>query len=93
MPIRPGLTFHGLRHSHKTWLIDDGMPEIPQARRLGHHLSNRVVEAYSHVAADLNQRLLEGLERRWHIAHSEAQAERTAVPEQVSKLTSDRAVA
>jgi len=28
LPIRPGLTFHGLRHSHKTWLIDDGMPEI-----------------------------------------------------------------
>lgn len=38
LPIRPGLTFHGLRHSHKTWLIDDGMPEIAQARRLGHHL-------------------------------------------------------
>jgi integrase len=22
VPIRPGLTFHGLRHSHKTWLND-----------------------------------------------------------------------
>jgi integrase len=37
-PIVPGLTFHGLRHSHKTWLIADGTPEIAQARRLGHHL-------------------------------------------------------
>jgi integrase len=26
--IRPGLTFHGLRHSHKTWLIAGGAPEI-----------------------------------------------------------------
>jgi hypothetical protein len=24
VPIRPGLTFHGLRHSHKTWLIAGG---------------------------------------------------------------------
>jgi integrase len=35
-PVRPGLTFHGLRHSHKTWMIADGIPEIAQARRLGH---------------------------------------------------------
>lgn len=60
LPVRPGLTFHGLRHSHKTWLIGDGMPEIAQGRRLGHHLPNRVVETYSHVAADLNERLLDG---------------------------------
>ncbi|WP_052373021.1 tyrosine-type recombinase/integrase [Amycolatopsis taiwanensis] len=33
---RRGLTFHGLRHSHKTWLIADQIPEIAQARRLGH---------------------------------------------------------
>ncbi|MFD2472650.1 tyrosine-type recombinase/integrase [Amycolatopsis silviterrae] len=36
--VCPGLTFHGLRHSHKTWLIAGGAPEIAQARRLGHHL-------------------------------------------------------
>ncbi|WP_162186140.1 tyrosine-type recombinase/integrase [Amycolatopsis jejuensis] len=48
--VRPGLTFHGLRHSHKTWLIADAVPEIAQARRLGHRLDNRVVETYSHVA-------------------------------------------
>jgi integrase len=36
--VRPGLTFHGLRHSHKTWLIAEHIPEITQARRLGHHL-------------------------------------------------------
>lgn len=66
--VRPGLTFHGLRHSHKTWLIAGGAPEIAQARRLGHHLDNRVIETYSHVAPEVEQRLLEGLERRWHTA-------------------------
>jgi integrase len=64
-PIKPGLTFHGLRHSHKTWLIADGVPEIAQARRLGHHLDNRIVETYSHVAPGVERRLLRGLERRW----------------------------
>jgi hypothetical protein len=67
-PVRPGLTFHGLRHSHKTWLIADGIPEIAQARRLGHHLSNRLVETYSHVAPEIEHRLLTTLEQRWQHA-------------------------
>ncbi|MFJ7218876.1 tyrosine-type recombinase/integrase [Amycolatopsis sp. NPDC098790] len=66
--VRPGLTFHGLRHSHKTWLIAGGAPEIAQARRLGHHLDNRVIETYCHVAPEVEQRLLDDLERRWHTA-------------------------
>jgi integrase len=37
-PVVPGLTFHGLRHSHKTWLIADHIPDVAQARRLGHTL-------------------------------------------------------
>ncbi|CRK61947.1 Prophage LambdaBa02, site-specific recombinase, phage integrase family [Alloactinosynnema sp. L-07] len=64
-PIRPGLTFHGLRHSHKTWLIADHVPEIAQAKRLGHHLRNRLVEVYSHVAPEVETHLLRALERRW----------------------------
>ena len=67
-PVCPGLTFHGLRHSHKTWLIAGGAPEIAQARRLGHHLPNRVVETYSHVAPEVETRLLADLQRRWHKA-------------------------
>jgi hypothetical protein len=69
-PVKPGLTFHGLRHSHKTWMIDDSVPEIGQSRRLGHHLQDRVVETYSHVAAGVEKRLLTGLEHRWRLALS-----------------------
>lgn len=65
-PITPGLTFHGLRHSHKTWLIDAGIPEIAQARRLGHTLNDDIQELYSHVAANVEQRLLTALEDQWH---------------------------
>jgi integrase len=67
-PVQPGLTFHGFRHSHKTWLIADDLPEIAQARRLGRHLDNRVVETYSHVAPEVEHRLLHHLELRWHAA-------------------------
>lgn len=43
----------------------DGIPEIAQARRLGHHLDNRLVEVYSHVAPEAQRQLLRSLERRW----------------------------
>lgn len=66
--VCPGLTFHGLRHSHKTWLIAGGAPEIAQARRLGHHLPDRAVETYSHVAREVETRLLADLQRRWRKA-------------------------
>jgi integrase len=70
LPVRAGLTFHGLRHSHKTWLIADGIPEIAQARRLGHHLTNRLTEVYSHVAPEIEQRLLHRLQHRYQHAHT-----------------------
>ena len=60
-PVKPGLTFHGLRHGHKTWMIADGVPEVAQARRLGHILGDRIQETYSHVAAEVDARLLDGL--------------------------------
>jgi integrase len=75
-PVQPGLTFHGLRHSHKTWLIADNIPEIAQARRLGHHLANRLVEVYSHVAPEIETRLLQRLERRWKQATTNKRSHR-----------------
>ena len=64
-PAKPGLTFHGTRHSHKTWMIDDGIPEIAQALRLGHVMPDKVQETYSHVAAAVEARLLQHLQERW----------------------------
>jgi len=36
LPARPRLTPHGLRHGHKTWIAEDGTPEILAEQRLGH---------------------------------------------------------
>jgi integrase len=33
--IRPGMHFHDLRHAHKAWLIEDGVPQVLQHQRLG----------------------------------------------------------
>ncbi|WP_436499511.1 tyrosine-type recombinase/integrase [Actinokineospora sp. HUAS TT18] len=64
-PVQPGLTFHGLRHSHKTWMIADLIPDIAQAKRLGHRLADKIEQIYSHVAPEVEARLLDNLERRW----------------------------
>ncbi|WP_233157395.1 MULTISPECIES: hypothetical protein [Amycolatopsis] len=67
-PILTGLRFHDLRHSHKTWMIADGIPEVAQSRRLGHRIPDEIRDVYSHVAAEVETRLLDSLERRWHDA-------------------------
>lgn len=64
-PIRPGLTFHELRHSHKTWLIAAGVPEIAQALRLGHRMDERIVEVYSHVADEVEAHAQAALKQAW----------------------------
>jgi integrase len=74
-PIRAGLTLHGLRHSHKTWMIDDGIGEIAQAPRLGHILGDKVRETCSHVAAAMKARLLAALQTRWEKAVADRPAD------------------
>jgi integrase len=64
-PIVPGLVFHGFRHSHKTWMIADGIPDVGQARRLGHKIPDKIEHIYSHVAPEVEARLITALQRRW----------------------------
>ncbi len=67
-PAAPGLVFHGLRHSHKTWLIADGIPDGAQARRLGHRIPDKIEHIYSHVAPEVETRLITALQHRWTTA-------------------------
>jgi integrase len=84
--VKPGLTFHGLRHSHKTWMIADGVPEIAQSRRLGHVLHDKIQEAYSHVASEVEQRLLDGLQDRWNKAVANSERVDTAATYRLAPL-------
>ncbi|GAA4382925.1 tyrosine-type recombinase/integrase [Actinomadura verrucosospora] len=49
LPLIEGLTPHGLRHSHKTWMLEDAIPEVLQAERLGHTVPG-IRGVYSHVS-------------------------------------------
>jgi integrase len=65
--IVAGMHFHDLRHTHKTWLIEDGIPEIAQARRMGHRLPG-VRGIYSHVTAVMEHTVADALQHRWAIS-------------------------
>jgi integrase len=68
-PVLDGMRFHDTRHTHKTWLIEDDIPEIAQARRLGHRLSG-VRGVYSHVTPVMTARITNSLQARWHASHA-----------------------
>jgi hypothetical protein len=38
LPVKRGLTPRGLRHSHKTWMIEDKIPEVLAELPLGHEI-------------------------------------------------------
>jgi integrase len=72
--VAPGLTFHGLRHSHKVLLVELGVPEVLQCERLGHEQAG-IAGVYSHVSAVMRQRAIDDMEQR----HGQACLPRAAV--------------
>lgn len=78
-PILPGMHFHDLRHSHKTWLIEDGIPEVAQAKRLGHRLPG-IQGIYSHITPAIEQHLVNALQHRWETTNANPGGEHTAPP-------------
>jgi hypothetical protein len=63
LPIRPGLTPHGLRHSRKTWM-EDGIPEILAEQRLGHQVAD-MRGLYAHASDRMRDDLKQALQARW----------------------------
>src|SRR5262245_19423299 len=63
-PVIAGMHFHDVRHAHKTWLIEGDIPEIAQAKRLGHRMPG-VRGIYSHVTPAMQQRITAALQTRW----------------------------
>lgn len=59
-----GLTPHGLRHSHKVWLDEDGHPRVAVEERMGHTLQG-VEGIYSHTTLAMELKIAESLQTRW----------------------------
>ena len=64
LPLKTGLTPHGLRHSHKTWMAEDGIPEILAEQRLGHEVPG-MRGLYAHASARMRDDLKAALQTRW----------------------------
>ena len=64
LPIAPGLTPHGLRHSHKTLMEEARIHRALQDERLG-HTDGTVQSVYTHVTPTMREELITLLERHW----------------------------
>jgi hypothetical protein len=64
LPLRPGLTPHGLRHGHQTWLDDLGIRYVLQSERMGHEVPG-MRGVYTHITSRMRAELQDGLQERW----------------------------
>jgi hypothetical protein len=64
LPLRPGLTPHGLRHGHETWLDDLGVRYVLQSERMGHEVPG-MRGVYSHITPGMREDLTAGLQELW----------------------------
>jgi integrase len=63
-PIAPGMTFHSLRHCHKTWMNEDQIPAPIQDYRLG-HAGHGVGEIYNHRNVTMQIGVAAAMQRRY----------------------------
>jgi integrase len=65
--VRPGLTPHGLRHGHQTWLDELGVRYVLQTARMGHEVPG-MRGVYSHITPAMRKELRGGLQTIWEAA-------------------------
>jgi len=64
LPLVPGLTAHGLRHGHRTWMAEDGIPDTLAEQRLGHEVPG-MRGLCTHVSDRMRDALAQALQARW----------------------------
>jgi len=67
-PIEPGLWFHDLRRTHKTWLAEDGIEKVARDERLG-HITEGMDGIYIQATPAMRAKVLKALQRRWEKVH------------------------
>ncbi len=64
LPVLPGLTPHGLRHGHQTWMEDAGSSDLLRSERMGHEVPG-MRGVYGHVSPSMRAELTAMLQERW----------------------------
>jgi hypothetical protein len=64
LPVLTGLTPHGLRHGHQTWMDEDRIADVLKSERMGHEVPG-MRGVYSHVSDAMRAELTAALQERW----------------------------
>lgn len=64
LPIKDGLTRHGLRHGHRTLLEELGIPKVLIDERMGHE-DGSVSARYTHVTDSMRASMVDALTEVW----------------------------
>src|SRR6266571_4437009 len=64
LPVLPGLTPHGLRHGHQTWMDEDRIADVLKSERMGHEVAAMPTE----LTAALQERWATSLRERARLA-------------------------
>ena len=59
-----GLTPHGLRHGHQTWMDENRIADVLKSERMGHEVPC-MRGVYSHVSPAMRAELIVALQERW----------------------------
>ena len=70
LPQLPGLTPHGLRHGHQTWMDEVGTSYVLQSERMGHEVPG-MRGVYSHISKRMRTGLVDALQELWEESLSE----------------------
>jgi hypothetical protein len=81
LPVLRGLTLHGLRHGHQTWLEEAGVSDLLRSERMGHEVPG-MRGVYGHVTPAMRAYLTDVLQERWDDALRERKqlSSRSVVP-------------
>lgn len=79
VPVAPGLTPHGLRHTHKTLMREVGTPPKLMDERMGHE-DGSVQSRYDHITPRMRQALMSALTEMWEEALDVRRAMSTGSP-------------
>ncbi|MFI7628461.1 tyrosine recombinase XerC [Microbispora rosea] len=74
VPVRHGMTTHGLRHANQTWMGEDRIADVLRDERMGHsveddqRMASAMRDHYTHVSEVMRAEAVEALQRRWETA-------------------------